>query len=162
MTEYTDIKIIEIPHLFNVDICDSFIREINDNHTNVPFSHTTMFKSNKFVNHRISNYIFKQLKPKINYIQRLNPNVLTAKYNPGQKSHLHIDTPFDDDVKYTLLIYLNDNYSGGETKFYNDDFKLIKTIYPEKGKGLLFDINLFHQGEIVTNGNKYWIGSQVV
>jgi len=155
-------EIIEIPNLFNSDVCDLYIRNINNHDRRTSFSHTTMFESNKFYDKNISDHIFNSLKPKIKNVKGLNPLVLTARYNPGEKSHLHIDTPFDDKVKYTLLIYLNDNFSGGETNFYTEDFKLIRTVKPEKGKGLLFDINLFHQGETVTRGNKYWIGCQVI
>ena len=62
--------------------------------------------------------------------------------------------------KSTLLLYLNDDYEGGET-----EFPLIHlTIKPERGKGLFF-INLdkdnkiehysFHGGLPVTKGRKY-------
>ena len=154
-------EIIEIPELFNNEVCDSYIDNINNHDRKIAFSSTTMFESNKFFNKNISSFIFNKLKPKVKQISKLNPLVLTARYNPGEKSHLHMDTPFDDDVKYTLLIYLNDNFEGGDTNFYDDNFKLIKTIRPEKGKGLLFDINLYHQGTTVVSGNKYWIGCQL-
>ncbi len=62
--------------------------------------------------------------------------------------------------KSTLLVYLNDDYEGGET-----EFPLVHlTIKPERGKGLFF-INLdkdnkiehysFHGGLPVTKGRKY-------
>ena len=153
-------EIIEIPDLFNNEVCDLYIDKINNHDRKISFSSTTMFESNKFYNKNISSFIFDKLKDKVK-VNKLNPLVLTAKYNPGEQSHLHLDPPFDDEVKYTLLIYLNDNFEGGETKFYDDDFKLIKIVSPKKGKGLLFDINLFHQGETVVSGNKYWIGCQL-
>ena len=156
-------KIIEMPNFFNSDECESYMRNIDNHDRKTSFSNSNMFESNKFFDKNVLNHIFKTLKrSKIKNIKRLNPLVLTARYNPGEKSHLHMDVPFDDEVKYTLLVYLNDNFSGGETKFYDDDFKLIKTIKPEKGKGLFFDINIFHQGETVISGNKYWIGCQVI
>lgn len=62
--------------------------------------------------------------------------------------------------KSTLLVYLNDDYEGGET-----EFPLVHlTIKPERGKGLFFinldkDCNIeyysFHGGLRVTKGRKY-------
>ena len=55
-------------------------------------------------------------------------------------------------TRYTLLIYLNSNYEGGETN----------TIKPETGKALIFDIDLWHSELPVINGEKYWIGCEII
>lgn len=66
----------------------------------------------------------------------------------------------------TVLVYLNDDYSGGETIFPN----LKKTIQPEKGKAILFysidhrgDIlrDSLHGGDPVKSGEK-WIANKWV
>lgn len=61
----------------------------------------------------------------------------------------------------TLLIYLNDDYTGGETVFP----RLGKTVIPKKGKAILFrnlDSNhrrilwgSYHEGRPITSGEKY-------
>lgn len=155
-------KILEISNIFTKEMCDTYIQMINSKSHKVSFSNLTPYETDKFFDSNISTFILKRLNHTTKIVYNVNPLVLTGKYYPGDKSNLHMDIPFDNNVKYTLLIYLNDNFNGGETKFYDNDFKLIKTIIPEKGKGLLFDINLFHQGTIVTSGNKYWIGCQVI
>ena len=73
-----------------------------------------------------------------------------------QKNH-HLDISF----KYTSIIYLNDDFSGGETYF----AKLDKTIKPETGKIVLWknikenneiDELMLHTGKSVLSKEK-WI-----
>lgn len=65
---------------------------------------------------------------------------------------------------YTLLIYLNDDYEGGETNFP----KINKSVKPQKGKAVLFKnvdengsliFESFHGGMPVKNGEK-WIANK--
>lgn len=64
------------------------------------------------------------------------------------------------DRLYTVIIYLNDDYEGGETVFPN----INKIIKPEKGKAVIFkNINnngsiitdSLHRGNPIINGTKY-------
>lgn len=95
-----------------------------------------------------------------------------AKYDAGGYYNEHRDTCMatkeecaertatSGDRKSTLLVYLNENYHGGETYFPKIDLK----IKPERGKGLFF-INMdwqdqpqhlsLHQGLSVEGGPKY-------
>ena len=72
---------------------------------------------------------------------------------------------------YTVLIYLNDDFEGGETVFP----KINKTIKPEKGKAVIFQNVLddgtiiaesLHGGNSVLSGNKYicnkWIRTKKI
>ncbi len=80
-------------------------------------------------------------------------NIQFVKYLPGQKYEYHYDIchPFQcalehrrnckidyeekKSVRYiTILVYLNDNFTGGETEF----TKLGIKIKPKKGKALIF------------------------
>ena len=85
---------------------------------------------------------------------------MSGTYNPGDLFGLHTDTglyynPRESlKSRWTLLIYLNDNFSGGETVFYDTFWKVSKVITPEKGKALLFDIDLWHSGSEVISGTK--------
>lgn len=87
-----------------------------------------------------------------------------VKYDEGGKFNAHYDPQYGSTTqsrKATLLVYLNDDYVGGQTYFVNLGLK----IKPEKGKGILFrslddsgkiiDVSL-HCGEKVERGNK-WI-----
>lgn len=64
--------------------------------------------------------------------------------------------------KFTVLIYLNDEFEGGRTTFYDNNFKQTVSITPKPNKTLVFDIDLYHCGEMVSKGNKFWIGTELV
>jgi hypothetical protein len=61
----------------------------------------------------------------------------------------------------TLLMYLNDDFDGGETSFRSyksgEEDPIVQSIVPKTGSVLLFDHAQEHQGNIVRNGRK---GSQ--
>jgi hypothetical protein len=60
------------------------------------------------------------------------------------------------------LIYLNDNYDGGETSFYTENFVHVTDIQPKIGTALLFNLDQWHKGNTVLNGDKYWIGCEII
>jgi prolyl 4-hydroxylase len=97
-----------------------------------------------------------------------------VSYEKGQEYKNHYDT-FDENIeraraamqaggqrKYTLLVYLNDDFEGGETHFPNLDLLLI----PKKKRVVIFN-SLDHEGKVlkaalhaglpVTQGRKYAI-----
>jgi hypothetical protein len=94
--------------------------------------------------------------------------IMFANIQPNQQFGIHTDTGYEYDKinnlysKYTLLIYLNDDYEGGTTTFYTDTFIERFKVQPKKGRILCFDIDLFHSGDRVSNGNKMWIGTELV
>ncbi len=59
---------------------------------------------------------------------------------------------------FTLLVYLNDNYRGGETKFRQDKLE----VHPQRGSALLFEHHLWHQGAELIEGTKYILRTDVV
>ena len=84
------------------------------------------------------------------------------RYSPGQEYRPHIDAIADVENQrvLTFLVYLNDDYAGGETEFVATGLKVRGT----KGDGLLFrnadargypDPNAKHAGLPVTSGEKY-------
>src|SRR5687768_2828043 len=64
------------------------------------------------------------------------------RYDARQKFAPHFDGSFRRDTgeqsKLTFMVYLNADFSGGETKFYNEDRELHVTIRPERGMALGF------------------------
>jgi WD40 repeat protein len=64
----------------------------------------------------------------------------------------------------TFLLYLNDDYEGGETKFYknkNDEIPLF-TYKAEKGDLLIFDHDIWHEGSAIISGEKYILRSDLI
>jgi len=82
------------------------------------------------------------------------------KYQPGQKFKKHRDQSYirenGDASYYTFMIYLNDDYDGGETTF-NDI-----VIKPKGGMGLIFLHDLEHEGTAVLQGVKYVLRTDVM
>ncbi len=87
----------------------------------------------------------------------INPSWRFVKCNPGSSLTKHYDGVYvrsvDNKSIYTLLIYLND--TDGDTWFKNI------TVSPKKGRLVLFDQSLLHEG-LVNNNVKYIIRSEIM
>lgn len=82
------------------------------------------------------------------------------KYEPNQRFKKHRDGSFirnDEEVSlFTFMIYLNDDFEGGETSFEN------YIVKPKKGTALVFHHPLKHTGETVLSGVKYALRTDVM
>jgi hypothetical protein len=59
---------------------------------------------------------------------------------------------------HTLNIFLNDNFEGGETTFYEKDGKTTRFVCkPKAGRGAFFYSQQFHEGNKILSGNKFLI-----
>ena len=78
------------------------------------------------------------------------------RYRPGMRFAPHSDGAFYRDSnewsQYTYLVYLNDQFEGGQTTFLTEPEIAIQ---PETGLGLLFQHPIIHEGSLVTSGVKY-------
>ena len=84
-------------------------------------------------------------------------------YAEGEYFGVHEDSPFVEEdgrgiTKLSTVLYLNDDFSGGETVF--PDLQL--EIVPESGKALLFAPELRHMSKPVLRGIKYIVRSEVL
>lgn len=77
------------------------------------------------------------------------------RYSPGQYYHEHYDGGTETARAISVLIYLNDDYAGGEIEFVNFEEK----IKPKAGTMLLFPSGYAyrHIAHPVTDGTKYVI-----
>lgn len=105
-------------------------------------------------NENISNLIYKKRKLPFKLIER--PNILEFYcYEKGDFLTAHSDKPTifnsNQNSNYTAIIYLNDDFIGGETNF--TDKK--ESINPKAGSLLLFQHHLRHEGKVVELGTKY-------
>lgn len=88
----------------------------------------------------------------------LNPNFRFYRYDEKQRFKRHIDGPTtlgEMKSRLTFMIYLNDEYEGGETKF--DDV----TIHPQTGMALLFVHEQKHESLPILRGTKYVLRSDI-
>lgn len=114
----------------------------------------------------LADKFWKSLQPfvpeKINSrtVSGLNELFRFYRYDSNQRFKRHIDGRFKksdtEESRITFLIYLNDDYRGGETKF--DDV----IIKPKAGTALCFYHELKHEGSPVADGIKYVIRTDVM
>jgi len=104
-----------------------------------------------------------------NQFNGLNERLRFCRYQKNQVFNTHQDGVYYpneyQESKYTFLLYLNgeEDFIGGETHFYTNknDCKPVKSITPRKGTLVIFDHRIWHQGAIITHGNKYILRSDV-
>lgn len=88
------------------------------------------------------------------------------RYDPGQKFNRHFDgyveTPDGRSSHLTLLIYLNDDFEGGETRFFPFHLDEPVTVKPQAGTALLFLHRQLHEGAAVLSGRKYVLRTDVM
>jgi predicted 2-oxoglutarate/Fe(II)-dependent dioxygenase YbiX len=88
------------------------------------------------------------------------------RYRNGQRFAPHFDGAYHrpptargrEGSQVTLLFYLNDGFSGGETRLI--DYEV--TIAPKKGAVLFFEHAMLHEGCAVTAGTKYVLRSDAM
>jgi hypothetical protein len=92
-------------------------------------------------------------------LSMVNPCMRVSKYQPGQRFAKHRDNgfTFSDDFRsiYTVLLYLNDDFEGGETVFFDEKNNSRFAITPEKGMCCVFSHETMHEGQVVSKGEKY-------
>jgi predicted 2-oxoglutarate/Fe(II)-dependent dioxygenase YbiX len=90
----------------------------------------------------------------------INQRVRFYRYDPAQYFGGHVDGVFrrgnGEESRLTLMVYLNDDVTGGETAFADT------VIVPSTGLALLFRHELFHEGRPVTAGVKHVLRSDVM
>ena len=91
----------------------------------------------------------------------LNEMFRIYKYSKGERFKMHRDGSFKRNEKeqsrYSLIIYLNDDFEGGQTEF-RDLFK----VEPKIGTALCFKHPYKHEGKLIRNGNKYVLRTDVM
>lgn len=94
-------------------------------------------------------------------LQNFNEMFRVYKYAPGQRFKMHRDGSYirneNEKSFYTFLIYLNDDFEGGETEFEN-----LFTVAPKKGTALVFHHPLRHEGKTLISGLKYVLRTDVM
>jgi prolyl 4-hydroxylase len=96
----------------------------------------------------------------------LNERFRFYRYDPGQKFAPHFDGCFErsdrERSQLTFMVYLNADFTGGETKFYDADQQLHVIVRPEPGMALAFAHPQLHEGAEVVSGRKYVLRTDVM
>lgn len=115
---------------------------------------------------RLEQYLPKIFKD-VWHLEKLNSRFRFYRYEKGQTFKPHIDGKYKEsdtcESKLTLLIYLSDNFIGGETTFFDQtEDKLRFKVKPKLGQVLVFDHHQLHSGDPVIDGIKYVLRTDVM
>ena len=96
----------------------------------------------------------------------LNERFRFYRYRPGQRFAAHYDGSYqrnrDENSWLTLLVYLNDDFAGGTTRFDLAGVADPVVVQPQAGMALVFMHDRLHQGDEVTAGTKYVLRTDVM
>jgi Rps23 Pro-64 3,4-dihydroxylase Tpa1-like proline 4-hydroxylase len=100
-------------------------------------------------------------------IAGLNERMSFLRYFPGDYFRSHMDGSYKGkhgSSYYTVMVYLNEGFEGGATRFLSSWESPDPTIdlVPEIGMVVVFDHNVLHEGLEVTAGVKYAVRTDVM
>lgn len=175
-----------ISHVFDKEFCDAVIQDTEklkyeiapitvDGEKGV-FEMNTEVRNNERViidNDLLARTLFHILKNVLptNFkgweLEKLNSRFRFYRYTPGQTFKPHIDGKYKEsencESKLTLLLYLSEPLSGGETTFFRNIGEKVRVILkPEIGKVVIFDHHQLHSGDPVVKGVKYVLRTDVM
>jgi len=97
----------------------------------------------------------------------LNERFRFCRYRDGQSFRIHRDGAHarsdDERSRLTLQIYLDDGFEGGHTRFYaSRTGPCLGSVRPVRGAAIVFDHDLWHDGEPVVRGEKHVLRTDVL
>ena len=164
--------IVEVADLLSAEECDELIAKIESLKPEIAPITTArgaLVRPNVRNNERVMFDDFELANRLFNDVKELLPDEFAGRtivganerfrcyrYKPGMRFAPHRDGAFVRDQHemsfYTFLVYLSDDFEGGETTFFT---KPEIQINPVKGHAVLFQHPLVHEGSVVTSGVKY-------
>ncbi|OMQ12592.1 2OG-Fe(II) oxygenase [[Flexibacter] sp. ATCC 35103] len=170
-------EIYTINNFLTIDECNKLIEKseqvgFQEAEINIDGAQTMMkmVRNNERIMYQDDDYasfLWKKLQPHVksevgnSVAIGLNEMFRFYKYNPGQRFKMHRDGSYKRSESeysyYTFLIYLNDSYEGGETKFASGEI-----IMPKTGTALIFEHSQRHEGAALISGIKYVLRSDIM
>lgn len=153
--------------VFFMDVIDNGPAEKIDR-TDFTVYNRLMYKNKEFAD-KLWNKIKNQIP--VTYdgkrIIGLNDHIRLSKYDEGGRFETHKDG-FNQDSNgnrslFTVNVFLNKNFNGGETDFLMNDAKTLRyRAVPDIGRGAIFYSQQYHRGNKVTDGCKYLFRTDVM
>ena len=155
--------IYEIENFLDETVCDEVVKYFNNTkvrntHLNDYFKDKTLCPYLVEDNLLLSQILIFQIKSiqtasKLFYKDNLDVNLYLEYWNivqmlPGKDMEVHED---QDQRDYSSVLYLNDDFIGGNTYFPKNDF----ICNPKKGKIIFFSSRIYHGVTKVISGERY-------
>ena len=126
-----------------------------------------MFYSIHFFDDELRRVVWERIKDRLpKEGHGFLPTLTLSMYNDYGFFPLHRDVQYEHEgmfTKYTINIFLNEEFEGGETDFLKDDKQTLWIrAHPKTGTGALFDEEIWHRGNTVTKGKKYLLRAHVL
>lgn len=165
-----------VSNILNTSQCEYYIKQTEDagyKPATVHIGHNIhimnmSLRNNSRVNIEdevLANLIWEGIKKQVpevisgSYALGLDTTFRCYKYVPGNYFNWHVDGATKkngNQSKFTVLVYLNEDYTGGETEF--EPFKIKGTT----GGVLVFPHKVLHQGSEVSSGIKYVMRTDIM
>ena len=186
----TNFTCFVIPSLFSKAECEELLNnDIKNSFQKAISNYPTYYRNNdRFVmdNDILANQLFEKVKPylpetiEINssiqaenglwHLKELNNRLRYCKYSANQYFHRHLDgVHYRNDTtqsKLTFMIYLNSatEFEGGRTLFFKtkETNEIWASYNPKQGDLIVFDHNVWHEGEVLTQGEKFVLRSDIL
>lgn len=186
----TKLTCFVIPSLFSKFECEQLLSiEIKNSFQKAISNYPTYYRNNdRFVmdNDELANQLFQKVKPylpetiEINttiqsengvwHLKELNNRIRFCKYSSNQYFHRHLDgvhyRSSSVQSKLTFMIYLNsaNEFEGGRTLFFKtkETEEIWASYIPKQGDLIVFDHNVWHEGEVLTKGEKFVLRSDIL
>lgn len=120
-----------------------------------------------FFNTDLAEHLWERVKPFVPKemglfeADGLNEMFRIYRYTKGQQFKMHRDGSFRRNTKecsfFSLIIYLNDGFKGGET-----EFRKLTTVVPKMGTALVFYHPHLHEGKALIEGVKYVLRTDIM
>ncbi len=186
----TKITCFVIPSLFSKSECEQLLNtDIKNSFQKAISNYPTHYRNNdRFVldDKDLASQLFEKVKPylpetiEVNSaipsengiwrLKELNHRIRFCKYSVNQYFHRHLDgVHYRSDTiqsKLTFMIYLNSatEFEGGRTLFFKtkEAEEIWASYTPQQGDLIVFDHNVWHEGEILTQGEKFVLRSDIL
>ncbi len=159
MEEIVKDKLFVIKNFFTDEDCQYLLDFINEDKKKYQ-NRYSIIESHKDI---VEKYLYKLNTIKFSD-QKISNFMSFAHYPEGSVGiPIHQDRKMSKS-KFKVLIYLNDDFEGGNTIFYKDNnmWEILYNSKPEKGKSVIFDIDIFHKGEAIIKNEKYVAGFRIL
>ncbi len=186
----TNLTCFVIPSLFSKTECEDFLNtDIKNAFQKASSNYPTYYRNNdRWVidNDELANQLFQKVKPYLPevieisstiqaengvwHLKELNNRLRFCKYAANQYFHRHLDgVHYRNDTtqsKLTFMIYLNSAtaFKGGRTLFFKtkEADEVWASYIPKQGDLIVFDHNVWHEGEVLTEGEKFVLRSDIL